>query len=42
LQQRASSLGFLAQNPTFDRLHGDPRFAAIVDRVGLSKRPLAK
>jgi DNA-binding winged helix-turn-helix (wHTH) protein/tetratricopeptide (TPR) repeat protein len=42
LQQRASMLGFLAQNPAFDGLHGDPRFAAIVDRVGLWKRPLAK
>ena len=42
LQQRASTLGFLAQNPTFDGLHDDPRFAAIVDRVGLWKRPLAK
>jgi DNA-binding winged helix-turn-helix (wHTH) protein/TolB-like protein/Tfp pilus assembly protein PilF len=40
LQQRASSLGFLAQNPTFDALHANPRFAAIVDRVGLWKRPL--
>jgi tetratricopeptide (TPR) repeat protein len=26
LQQRASLLGFLAQNPTFDGLHNDPRF----------------
>jgi tetratricopeptide (TPR) repeat protein len=42
LQQRASSLGFLAQNPAFDGLHGDPRFAAIVDRVGVWKQPLAK
>lgn len=42
LQQRASMLGFLAQNPTFDGLHDDPRFAAIVDRVGLWKRPLTK
>jgi DNA-binding winged helix-turn-helix (wHTH) protein/TolB-like protein/tetratricopeptide (TPR) repeat protein len=42
LQQRASTLGFLAQNPTFDKLHDDPRFAAIVDRVGLWKRPLTK
>jgi DNA-binding winged helix-turn-helix (wHTH) protein/TolB-like protein len=42
LQQRASSLGFLAQNPAFDGLHDDPRFVAIVDRVGLSKRPLTK
>ena len=40
LQQRASLLGFLAQNPTFDGLHNDPRFAAIVDRVGIWKRPL--
>lgn len=42
LQQRSSMLGFLAQNPAFDGLHGDPRFAAIVDRVGLWKRPLSK
>jgi len=42
LQQRASLLGFLAQNPTFDELHDNPRFAAIVDRVGLWKRPLTK
>jgi predicted Zn-dependent protease len=42
LQQRASTFGFLAQNPAFDGLHDDPRFAAIVDRVGLWKRPLAK
>jgi tetratricopeptide (TPR) repeat protein len=38
LQQRASMLGFLAQNPAFDGLHDDPRFAAIVDRVGVWKR----
>jgi TolB-like protein/Tfp pilus assembly protein PilF len=42
LQERASTLGFLAQNPAFDGLHDDPRFAALVDRVGLWKRPLAK
>jgi DNA-binding winged helix-turn-helix (wHTH) protein/TolB-like protein/Flp pilus assembly protein TadD len=42
LQQRASMLGFLAQNPAFDGLHDDPRFAALVDQVGLWKRPLPK
>ena len=42
LQQRAPVLGFLAQNPAFDGLHDDPRFAAIVDRVGVWKRPLPK
>jgi DNA-binding winged helix-turn-helix (wHTH) protein/TolB-like protein/cytochrome c-type biogenesis protein CcmH/NrfG len=42
LQQRASMLGFLAQNPAFEGLHDDPRFASIVDRVGLWKGPLAK
>jgi len=42
LQERAPSLGWLAQTPAFDRLHDNPRFAAIVDRVGLWKRPLAK
>jgi DNA-binding winged helix-turn-helix (wHTH) protein/TolB-like protein/tetratricopeptide (TPR) repeat protein len=42
LQQRASTLGFLAQNPAFDGLHGDPRFGALIDRVGVWKRPLTK
>src|SRR5882757_1170062 len=42
LLQRASTLGYLAQNPAFDGLHDDPRFTAIVDRIGLWKRPLAK
>ncbi len=42
LQQRSSVLGFLAQNPAFDGLHDDPRFAEIVERVGVWKRPLPK
>jgi predicted Zn-dependent protease len=42
LHQRASTLGFLAQNPAFDGLHGDPRFGALIDRVGVWKRPLTK
>jgi len=40
LEQRASTLGFLAQNPIFDPLHRDPRFVAIVERIGIWKRPL--
>lgn len=40
LRERASALGFVAQNPAFDGLHGDPRFAAIVERIGVWKRPL--
>ena len=40
LEQRASTLGFVAQNPVFDSLHGDPRFADIVERIGVWKRPL--
>ena len=42
LEQRASLLGFLAQNPAFDVLHGNPRFAAIVNRIGVWKRPLTQ
>lgn len=40
LEQRASTLGFVAQNPAFDSLHHDPRFAAIVGRIGVWKKPL--
>jgi tetratricopeptide (TPR) repeat protein len=42
LQQRASTLGFLEQNPAFDALHGNTQFASILDRVGLRKRPPAR
>ena len=41
LEQRASTLGFLAQNPIFDPLHHDPRFIAIVERIGVWKKPLS-
>ena len=40
LEQRGSMLGFLPQNPAFDVLHGNPRFEAIVNRIGVWKRPL--
>jgi adenylate cyclase len=40
LEQRAPTLGFVAQNPLFDSLHKDPRFVAIVERIGIWKKPL--
>lgn len=40
LEQRAATLGFVAQNPIYDSLHADPRFVAIVERIGVWKRPL--
>ncbi len=42
LRERAAALGFLAQNPAFDALHRDPRFVAIVERIGVWKRPLTR
>jgi len=40
LEQRAATLGFVAQNPNFDSLHHDPRFVALVERIGVWKKPL--
>jgi len=40
LEQRAATLGFIAQNPNFDSLHSDPRFVDIVERIGVWKKPL--
>ena len=34
-EERSSALPFLNVNPRFDRLHGDPRFEALVSRMGL-------
>jgi tetratricopeptide (TPR) repeat protein len=42
LEQRAPTLGFLAQNPAFDSLHRDPRFAAMVEQIGVFKKPLTQ
>jgi len=39
-EDRSTNLGFLAQDPTFDALHEDPRFTALVERIGVWKRPL--
>jgi DNA-binding winged helix-turn-helix (wHTH) protein/tetratricopeptide (TPR) repeat protein len=40
LEQRASTLGFIAQNPAFDGLHRDPRFVDVVRRIGVWRGPL--
>lgn len=40
LEMRASTLGFLAQNPAFDALHGDPRFDDVVRRIGVWQGPI--
>jgi tetratricopeptide (TPR) repeat protein len=40
LEQRAATLGFIAQNPAFDGLHEDPHFVDIVRRIGVWKGPL--
>jgi len=42
LEQRASTLGFVAQNPAFDPLHRDARFAALIQRIGVWKGPLSR
>jgi tetratricopeptide (TPR) repeat protein len=39
-EDRSTNLGFLAQDPTFDSLHNEPRFTALVERIGVWKRPL--
>lgn len=39
-EDRSTNLGFLAQDPTFDALHDDPRFNALVERIGVWHRPL--
>jgi tetratricopeptide (TPR) repeat protein len=41
LEQRAPTLGFVAQNPSFDLLHRDARFVVLVDRIGVWRKPLA-
>lgn len=39
-EDRSTNLGFLAQDPTFDSLRDDARFAALVKRVGVGKAGL--
>ena len=35
---RSTNLGFLAQDPTFDAVREEPRFAALVKRIGVQDR----
>ena len=34
-RDRADSLVYLKVDPRFDWLHGDPRFASLIERIGL-------
>ena len=38
LEERSTQIPFLAQDPMFTQLHGDPRFASLVQRIGIFHR----
>lgn len=40
LEDRSTLLNFLAQDPMFDAFHADPRFASLVQRIGIYRRAL--
>jgi len=40
MEDRSALVNFLAQEPTFDALHADPRFAALVQQLGIYHRVL--
>ena len=40
VQDRSTLINFLAQDPMFDTLHSDPRFASLVQRIGIYHRVL--
>ena len=40
LEDRSTQVVFLAQEPMFDALHADPRFASLVQRIGIYHREL--
>ena len=40
MEDRSTLIDFLAQDPMFDALHADPRFAALVQRIGIYGRTL--
>jgi DNA-binding winged helix-turn-helix (wHTH) protein/TolB-like protein/Tfp pilus assembly protein PilF len=40
MEDRSTLINFLAQDPMFDALHADPRFATLVQRIGIYHRVL--
>lgn len=40
IEDRSTLINFLAQEPMLDALHADPRFAALVQRIGIYHRAL--
>ena len=40
IEDRSTPVGFLAQDPSLDVLHDDPRFAVLVQRLGIFGRKL--
>ena len=40
MEDRSTLINFLAQDPFLDRLHTDPRFASLVQRIGIYHRAL--
>ena len=40
-EDRSTNLGFLVQDPSFDSLRAQPRFVALIERVGVWQLPLA-
>jgi DNA-binding winged helix-turn-helix (wHTH) protein/TolB-like protein/Tfp pilus assembly protein PilF len=40
MEDRSTQLVFLAQEPMFSALHADPRFASLVQRIGIYRREL--
>jgi DNA-binding winged helix-turn-helix (wHTH) protein/TolB-like protein/tetratricopeptide (TPR) repeat protein len=40
VEDRSTMMVFLAQDPMFDALHGDPRWAGLVQQIGIYRRTL--
>jgi TolB-like protein/Tfp pilus assembly protein PilF len=40
LEDRSTLINFLAQDPSFEELHSDPRFTSLVQRIGIYRRVL--